>query len=273
MNEAMHGTNAALPRLDVVRQGAGRLVVLVHSSLSGARQWTRLMGDLADRYDSRAMNLFGYGGTPAWPHAEPPTLASYADAVVTAVPTDVECVSVVGHSFGGAVAMEVARRLGGRIDKLILIEPSLFYLLHLHGRREAYDEISGLSKRMDLGTAAPEAAAEQFITYWGGPDAWRASAEERKAAFIRGVPVVSHEWNAVFRGDTRSETWATLLPERTMLLSSRAPKRPSREIMELLIDACPAWRLTQISDGGHMAPLTHPQLVNPVVRAFLDGAA
>jgi pimeloyl-ACP methyl ester carboxylesterase len=169
--------------------------------------------------------------------------------------------------------MEAARRLSGRVDTLVLIEPSLFYLLQLHGRAEAYAEISGLSRRMDLGTAAPEVAAEQFITYWGGPDAWRASAEERKAAFIRGVPVVSHEWNAVFRGDTRSEAWAELLPERTMLLRSRAPKRPSHEIIELLTQARPAWRVTQLSDGGHMAPLTHPQLVNPAVRAFLDGAA
>ncbi len=271
MNDALHGT-AALPRLDVVSQGAGRLVVLIHSSMAGARQWTRLMGELADRYESRAVNLFGYGGTPVWPHAEPPTLENYADAVVAAVPADAEGVSVVGHSFGGAVAMEVARRLGARVEKLILIEPSLFYLLHLHGRTEAFDEISGLSRRMDLGTAAPEAAAEQFITYWGGPEAWRTNSDERKAAFIRGVPVVSHEWNAVFRGDTRREAWARLLPERTMLLSSRAPKRPSREIMELLIEACPAWRLTQIGDGGHMAPLTHPQLINPVVRAFLDEA-
>jgi pimeloyl-ACP methyl ester carboxylesterase len=269
----MHGTNAPpLPRLDVVSQGAGRLVVLVHSSLSGARQWTRLMGELADAYESRAMNLFGYGGTPVWPHAAPPTLADYADAVMAAVPAEATHVSVVGHSFGGAAAMEVARRLGDRVDKLVLIEPSLFYLLRLHGRREAYDEIEGLSRRMDLGTAAPEAAAEQFITYWGGPDAWNASSDERRAAFIRGVPVVSHEWNAVFHGDTPREDWAELLPRKTMLLSSRAPKRPSREIMELLIEACPAWRLTQISDGGHMAPLTHPHLVNLAVRAFLDSA-
>jgi pimeloyl-ACP methyl ester carboxylesterase len=268
----MHGTTA-LPRLDVIHQGAGPLVVLVHSSMAGARQWTRLMGELAGAYEARAVNLFGYGGTPAWPHAEPPTLEHYADAVVAAVPANADRVSVVGHSFGGAVAMEVARRLGGRVAKLVLIEPSLFYLLRLHGRTEAYAEISGLSRRMDLGAAAPEAAAEQFITYWGGPDAWGTSSEERKAAFARGVPVVSHEWNAVFRGDTRREAWAEALPERTMLLSSRTPKRPSREIMELLIEACPAWTLTQISEGGHMAPLTHPQLINPAVRAFLDGSA
>jgi len=26
-------------------------------------------------------------------------------------------------------------------------------------------------------------------------------------------------------------------------------------------------------EGGHMAPLTHPQVVNPIVRRFLDDAS
>lgn len=254
--------------VDVLTSGSGPTVVLVHSSMSGARQWTRLMAEHGERFAFRAVNLYGYGRTPAWAHAETPTLDDFADAVVAAVP-DGATVSLVGHSFGGAVAMQAARKLAGRVERLVLIEPSLFYLLRLHGRTEAYAEISALSQRMD--PSAPAAAAEHFISYWGGPDAWAATPEERRAAFARAVGVVVHEWFAVFSGDTTREAWAGILPPRTLLLSSRAPMRPSREIMELLSTAQPDWTLTQIADGGHMAPLTHPQLVNPAIRAFLEG--
>jgi pimeloyl-ACP methyl ester carboxylesterase len=47
-----HPTTAISPNnVDVVEAGsAGPVVVLVHSSVSGARQWRRLMDDLKDRF-------------------------------------------------------------------------------------------------------------------------------------------------------------------------------------------------------------------------------
>jgi hypothetical protein len=44
-------TNIAPDSVDFVEAGsAGPVVVLVHSSVSGARQWRRLMDDLKDRF-------------------------------------------------------------------------------------------------------------------------------------------------------------------------------------------------------------------------------
>ena len=55
------------PTVDFMNAGSsGPIVILVHSSVAGARQWRRLMDDLQDRFRIRAVNLFGYGKTPAW---------------------------------------------------------------------------------------------------------------------------------------------------------------------------------------------------------------
>src|SRR6185503_2190671 len=51
---------------DYAEAGAGPLAVLVHASMSGARQWGALTQALAGRFRVRALNLFGYGRTPAW---------------------------------------------------------------------------------------------------------------------------------------------------------------------------------------------------------------
>jgi hypothetical protein len=57
----------------------------------------------------------------------------------------------------------------------------------------------------------------------------------------------------------------------TLVVSDPSTRRPIREIVEILEEACPQWSYRSIAEGGHMAPLTQPELVNPIVRAFLDG--
>jgi pimeloyl-ACP methyl ester carboxylesterase len=256
--------------MDVIEAGAGPVVVLVHSSMSGARQWARLIDELSGRFHVVAPNLFGYGGTPAWSGPCPPSLDDYAGLVTAALPPGAEGVSLVGHSFGGAVAMQAARRLGGRVKRLVLIEPSLFYLLDRHGRADAFAEISALSRDMrNDAPASPAAAAERFISYWAGLEAWGASPPERRAAFTQAVAVVMPEWEAVFAGEAGCDEWAAALPRRTLLLCAAGTARPSRELVELLAQAAPDWRVAPIAAGGHMAPLTHPHLVNPEVAAFL----
>jgi len=70
----------------------------------------------------------------------------------------------------------------------------------------------------------------------------------------------------------RAGLWAlrACLPPETLLMSFAETVRPSREIVEVLSDGCPRWQAVTINEGGHMGPLTHPQLVNPVIRDFLS---
>ena len=259
--------------VDFSEAGAGPLVVLVHASLGGARQWSSLTGDLADRFRVRAVNLFGYGDTPAWSRAQLPTLDDYAALVARAVPATERKVRLVGHSFGGAVAMHAAaHRLRGRVERLVLVEPSLFYLLEQNGQRAAFREISSLARRTKEHMAAgamPE-AAKRFIDYWSGPSTWAEMPEGKKAALLALMLRVAHEWDVILSGTTSAADWAALLPRRTLLMLSDLARLPSRGIVQALWrHAGPDWELTNIPQAGHMAPLTHPHIVNPIVRGFL----
>jgi pimeloyl-ACP methyl ester carboxylesterase len=102
-------------KADFLEAGSsGPLVILVHSSVSGARQWRRLMDDLKDDFHVRAVNLYGYGRTPPWSIDAPQSLDDQARLVETALPTNADTFCVVGHSFGGSVAMKLATRLPRR---------------------------------------------------------------------------------------------------------------------------------------------------------------
>ena len=258
--------------VDVIEAGStGPIVMLVHSSVSGARQWGRLIDDLQDRFRVRAVNLFGYGRTPPWPEGRTQSLDDQARLVEAALPPGAGEICLVGHSFGGAVAMKAAARLGARVRKLVLIETNPFDLLAQHGRQRAYAEAVALRDCVktcgDRGEWA--IAAERFADYWGGAGTWRGMRPERRAAFAQALMPNYFEWDAVMNDGTTAEQWAALLPNDTLLISDPRSALPIREITAILRRTCPAWVYQEVPGAGHMAPLTHPDLINPLVRTFL----
>ena len=71
-------------QVDFLEAGSsGPAVMLVHSSVSGARQWRRLMEDLKHRFRVRAVNLYGYGKTAPWPDG---AIRRFAASLWSAVP-------------------------------------------------------------------------------------------------------------------------------------------------------------------------------------------
>jgi pimeloyl-ACP methyl ester carboxylesterase len=257
--------------VDFLEAGSGPAVMLVHSSVSGARQWRRLIDDLKADYHVRAVNLFGYGKTPPWSTGAPQSLDDQARLVEAALPPGAETVRLVGHSFGGSVAMKLAARLSGRVARLVLLETNPFYLLEQSGHAAAFAEAMKLRNCIKKFGALGEwaAAAEQFADYWGGAGSWENMSADRRSAFAEALKPNYFEWDAVMDETTPIEQWARLLPRATLVVSDPKTVFPIREITALLRRSCPMWTFKEIADGGHTAPLTHPELVNPIVQSFL----
>jgi pimeloyl-ACP methyl ester carboxylesterase len=261
-------------RIDYIESGvgAGPVVVLAHSSVSGARQWRQLMADLEDRYHLIAINLFGYGDTPPWTQENTLTLDDQAGLIEAVLPGGSAKIHLIGHSFGGAVVMAAARRLGERVEKLALLEANPFYLLSQNGRDGAFAEIKAVRDDVKRNGAAGTwaEAAEAFDDYWTAPGHWAAMPDDRRASFIARLKNNYHEWDAVMDGRVTLRGWRDALPARTLVMSARETARPIREIVELMRQACPEWQYVELPEGGHMAPLSHPGLVNPILADFLD---
>lgn len=258
--------------MDVLDAGAGRPVVLLHSSVSGNRQWKALIADLRDHHRVLAINLLGYGDTPPWPGTRPQRLSDQAALVHAAIDGIDGPVALVGHSFGGAVAMRAAVELGDRAGALVLLEPNPFSLLAGAGRTAAYAEACALRDHVRRHGGAQEwdVVAERFSDYWLGDGTWAAMPISRRAAFVAALPPNQHEWDAVTDPDLGLDDVApTDVP--TLVVHDPATRRPIRELVEVLADARPDWRFHALPDGGHMAPLVRPDLVDPVVTAFLAG--
>ena len=88
--------------------GAGVPVVCIHASASSSGQWRPLMERLAGRFRSLAVDLYGYGQSPPWPDERPLSLTDEAALIEPVLEAVGDPVHVIGHSYGGAVALKAA---------------------------------------------------------------------------------------------------------------------------------------------------------------------
>ena len=112
--------------IDYIEAGKGPPVLLIHSSVSGNQQWRSLTEALKDRHRVLAVNLFGYGDTTPWPENAVQTLADHSDLVLALCSNSRGPVFIVGHSFGGSVALKAALRLGHKVAGLVLLGRNSF---------------------------------------------------------------------------------------------------------------------------------------------------
>ena len=258
-------------RIDYTDDGAGECVVLIHSSVSGNRQWRALIDELCGSYRIIAPNLFGYGETTPWSGTSPQSLHAQASLVVALCEEVEGPIHLAGHSFGGTVAMKAASLLGQRVGKLVLLEPNPFHLLEQHGRTEALTECLALREHVNhFGSRGDwTTVAQRFADYWLGDGSWAAMPEKRRQAFASSLPPNFHEWDAVM-GEQSTVEELKRIHAKTLVVSAADSRRPILEIVEILALACTDWEFERLPEGGHMAPLTRPALINPLVRRFLD---
>ena len=259
-------------RIDYTDAGEGPTVLLVHSSVSSNRQWRKLIDRLSPRYRVIAPNLRGAGATTAWHGRRRQTLADAAGVVlglVEALELDAP-LRLVGHSFGGAVALHTAHVLGERVAKLVLYEPMLPGLLQAHGRLQAATETRDLHAHVSrLGSAGQWlAAAERFTDYFNGDGTWAALAPERRQAIADGLPPNVPEWDAAM-APMRADAFAGVRAQ-TMLMRGRTTRPALMETAAVLYRHFTHWRLVDVAGCGHMAPLTHADVINAWITDFLD---
>src|SRR5690348_9869377 len=116
-------------RLGYSEAGSGETVLLLHATASSSAQWFDLAGVLRANCHVVAPDLYGYGETDPWPGNRPFALSEEAALADAVLPRDGRPVHLVGHSYGGAVALRFALQQPERLRSLVLIEPVAFHLL------------------------------------------------------------------------------------------------------------------------------------------------
>jgi pimeloyl-ACP methyl ester carboxylesterase len=261
---------------------AGPHVVFVHGLFGQGKNWTTIAKGLADSHRVLLVDLPNHGHSP-WTDR-----VHYLD-MVEMLATELEHlgepVTLVGHSMGGKVAMQLALRRPELLRALVVVDIAPVEYPLPGGRTEDPDEeaspfaayidamqaldLDALKTRDDadqaLRTAVPSRMVRSFLLQslvreglgTGGGWRWRLNLEllERDLGELRGFPEPPP--GATFEGPVLWIAGANstyVLPE-------------DRPVMDALF---PATRLVRIKDAGHWVHSEQPEVFLTTLRLFLE---
>ncbi|MER8956882.1 alpha/beta hydrolase [Mesorhizobium sp. M0833] len=249
------------------------LVIALHCSGGSGRQWGALLERLDDTFRFSAPDLIGAPGGGTWTGSAAFRLADEAAAIIEMIDRHEGLVHLVGHSYGGGLALHIAAKRPHRIASLSLYEPSAFHLLReLESEgHEALGEILGIAGAVQDGliNGRYQTATARFIDYWGGDGAFAAMKPELQVALVRFLPKASLDFQALIHESTPASEYARFGFPVLVLRGEFAPV-PTQLIARELVSRVPTAIGAIVPGAGHMGPLTHANLVaDRLIRGIL----
>ena len=247
------------------------LAVCLHTSASSGRQWQELAATLDGRIRTITPDLVGYGKGDRYRRGGRFHLDQEVQNVLRQIKAetgkDNGPLHLVGHSYGAAVALQIALTYPERVASLTLYEPAQFLLLFADGLNSPEGrEILALRKFMHENMKSPIgrwSVAKKYIDYWSGEGSWNKMSFLRRRALAGLMPKVAAEFEAILSANVSAADFADLnMPVRLILGSDT--HATARKVTEVLNDVLPNVELVTVDGAEHMAPATQAANINPL---------
>jgi len=257
-------------KIAYLEEGAGPTVLIGHCSSASHKEWLPLIHQLHGDWHFIAPDFIGYGRSDAWPVHRPFSIDGDVRILTELADKADGPLHIVGHSYGGALALEAALRLGDRVKSLCLIEPVSFHLLRQE-RAPEWKEIERLGVKVLSAVADGDdkRAAGAFMSYWLGRIRWFLAPERFKRAIAATIPKVALEFTVAIEAETALQDYAKV-DAPTLLIAGGRTRAPARRVVEMLNGALPSAELKIIPRAGHMSPFTHQSEIVRLIRAHLS---
>lgn len=240
--------------------GDGPALVFSHGFLMDRTMFDHQVAHLKDRYRCICWDERGFGETPA--RAPFTYWDSGDDAIALMDHLGIDQAVLLGMSQGGFLSMRAALRHPERVKALVLIDsgthvdpPEVLQgyrgLIDHWTSDEPLDEVAGIVAGIIIGE--PTLSAE-WISKW--------KARDRKAIAIPFETLVTRDDITDRAGDIECPVLIVHGEEDTAI-----PIATAEHMAELLAD-CRG--LVRVPGAAHAANMTHPDIVNPAIDAFLE---
>ena len=169
--------------------GQGPTITLLHGSFVGRGAFTRQLSALGEQFRLLLITSRGHDGTDVTlPEDFSFSTTEIEDVCAVLDAENVAQTHLVAHSTGGATAFALARDRPDRVNKMVLIEPTLQQLLPTEVYQQVSQEASPIIAASEAGD---EVAVWQGIMEAAGGDKWRSLDETKKLRIVNALRPLS----------------------------------------------------------------------------------
>jgi 3-oxoadipate enol-lactonase len=251
--------------------GAGPPVLLVHAGVCDSGMWAPQWRSFPPAHRTVRCDLRGFGRTPIPP--EPYSHA--ADLAELVERLDLGPVAVVGASFGGLVALDLALAHPGHVSRLVLIGPPL----PDHDWSAAFREFAA-AEDAALETGRIDDAVEVNLAMWVDgpgrspadvdPELRRQVAGMQRLAFELQLPVADLADDELLTEDPGARLGELAAP--TLVVTGDLDVPDMQAIADRLVAEIPGGRRERIAGAAHLPSLEQPAVFDALALEFLgDG--
>jgi pimeloyl-ACP methyl ester carboxylesterase len=243
--------------------GSGAPLVLLHGGLVDSRAWRREIEAFSAEFQVIAWDAPGCGRS-----SDPPadvTLDDYADTVAALLDTlDVGPAHVLGHSFGGGLALAVYERHARLVRSLILESAYAGWSGSLPP-----EEVEERRQRAERNARRPtEEWIDEFLATLFDETTPRHLVDETREIMLDTRPQgLLPMLNAFAQADLTGTLERVAVP--TLLLYGEKDKRARRPVAEAMAAAIPTSRLVFLPGAGHDVHVEAPDAFDDEIRSFL----
>jgi pimeloyl-ACP methyl ester carboxylesterase len=235
--------------------GSGEPIVLIHGTSGSAAVWGPDVPELAKlgrtiAYDRRGCTRSERPDRYVTNvHEQADDTAALIDALAAAPAI------VIGRSYGGETAIDVALRYPSRVRALVLLEASL---LSLSDSAAQWGE--GAKQRVYAAAEADmDTVAETLLRVVAGDAAWEGFPEPAKQMFTANGPAIVAELRGGFLGVTAEQLGTIDAP--TLLVAALDSPPAFAEVTTLMAKAIPSARVAS-TEGGHLVRASDPAVLD-----------
>ena len=259
-------------RIDYSECGTGPTIVLVPGSCITGATWRLVIATWNGQFRCVTTSLLGYGGTVERRTAADPDISHEAEIVESAVRKAGSRAHLVGHSFGGLVALAVALRNRVSLASLVILEAPAPEILRDRSEHQHYRAFRQMTEAyfaaFDGGNAEAIAA---MIDFYGGPGTYAAWPPRVRAYAIETTPVNILDWASAYGFDP-SQTSLAAVQIPSLVVRGGASHPAVQRANALLSECMSEAALATIGTAAHFMIATHPNEVARLIAQHVHRA-
>ncbi|MFD1984144.1 alpha/beta fold hydrolase [Mesorhizobium newzealandense] len=257
--------NTAADGTGFIRAGSGAPVLLIHGVGMNATIWQDQIAQMQDRHDLIAIDMLGHGVSPLPP--EHAALSDFADQALRLLDhLGLPSVSIVGHSMGALVALEIALRAPSRVGSIVCLN-SVF-------RRPPALAQAVSERAAALGTHGDAAAVAATLARWFGDPlpASLAGAAAMARAALEGVDPQGYArtYRLFAHVDAAHADALAGLAAPALFMTGSQDSNSTPAMSAAMARLAPRGQCLVLSGERHMMAIASPEKVTKHISAFLD---